>query len=313
MKLSALGIQAIPARLAPLIGKASFRLVRIEGQDRETGSTLSAVYLGSDDNLEFLRSHFFRSSQWEEVASRGLPIITGGSIRRWWRDSHLQLTDLPPLWRCFQRTDCDLVVPAWVAQKLVLPPLQHSERLWPLPRSLAREGERHIRRSDYSLVITDQPAEFEAFYDDLYLPYIRARFGSSAVVVERNRFLASAHGQHLALLRRSNAAVAGMLVKRRGSAMRFGWFGAATCPPPSGASEALDALVLRQAWLDGVKTVHFGNSRPVVTNGVFRYKARFGAVPVATRFPQARLGIGFPQSHAGVTAILAHHRLIVPA
>ena len=62
-------------------------------------------------------------------------------------------------------------------------------------------------------------------------------------------------------------------------------------PAPPGASEVLDVRVIEHAAGMGVRRAVLGHSRPSLADGVVRYKARFGAVIRATRFPQRVIGI----------------------
>ncbi len=300
----------LPERLAPLLGTTTFHAVSIQGRSREEGLPISAVYLGSGRNNAWLRNYFLAHAEVTDEELLHLPRIAKRALKSAWESAELRLTDLPPLWAALTPRSELLRVPAWIRQELRLPHLPSTPG-WPLPVSTAREVERHIRRHGYALTITREIKEIEDFYQGLYLPYIRQRHGSDAVLVERSRFLRESRGHTLAQLRSQGRTVAGMMLFRAGRRMRLGWFGALTGErAPKGLSETLDALVIRFAWMDGITCIDFGKSRPCLADGVFRYKARFGAVPMPARFPQAVLGISLPRSHPALLNSLRNRPLL---
>lgn len=304
-------LRELPARFAPLVGTTGFRCIRLHGYARDSHAPLVAVYLGNGANAAFLREYFFAWIEDKILIGDGAASCIGRAQRQAWQAADLQLSDVPPLWSRLPPGTADVRIPAWVSQKLNLGAMQDIHR-WPLPARTAREAERQIRQHDYSLALTRNPNEIEDFFHQFYEPYIRARFGPDGVVVSRSTFLNRSRGQTLAQLRQGGKPVAGMMLFGSGRTLRLGWFGAAQVPPPPGASEALDALVIRHAWLNGVRHLSFGNTRPCLSDGVFRYKARFGTAAVRTRFPQAALGIAAPHGHPAVMHALATQPLIRP-
>ncbi|MCC5958863.1 MAG: GNAT family N-acetyltransferase [Rhodobacteraceae bacterium] len=303
-------LQTLPARLAPLLGPRSFSVIRLSGTVHDGSSDLTALYLGNGTNREWLQRQFFRQATGEELCRPFIPSLPTSALARDWAGADLQLTDLPPVWSRLCGAQPALRIPAWIRQQMALPPLT-ANRAWPIPRPAAKEVERLIRRHDYSFALTRDAAAIRHFFHAYYEPYVRARYGTGAMVVSLKRFMRESQGGELAQLRAGREMVAGMMLFRRADRLRLGWFGCrAGARPPNGASEVLDALVLRHAWLDGVRQVSFGSSRPCLADGAFRYKRRLGASPVPARFPQAVLGIGFPARHPAVLECLRRRPMI---
>ena len=201
-------------------------------------------------------------------------------------------------------------MPAWVRQELRLSAPVHGLH-WPVPRRAAREVGRHLRRHGWTLELSTDERDLEGFYREYYLPYVTVRHGDDAVVVSWDHFLARAHGCAIAWLRQGQQRIAGMILFRRGNVLRFGWFGAVSCPAPAGASEVLDALVLRHCLEGGVTHVVLGNARPCEADGVFRYKRKLGATARSCPFPQSTLEIDARSGHSGVLACLRERPLLV--
>ena len=169
------------------------------------------------------------------------------------------------------------------------------------------------------MVVADVPAmidfttandAMEVFFRNLYRPYVQARFGTESHVDEEKTFMDRCRGQTLARLHAGDDWVAGLLLRQRGESLRLGRFGASSNPPSPGASEVLDTLVIRHGYAHGVRRIVMGDTRPCLSDGVLRYKARFGAAIRPTLFPQPTLCISVRGWSDAVTAALAEQPLI---
>lgn len=296
-------------QLRPLVGPMACRVLRLQGAARFSGEPLHAVYVGNGNNLSFLRELFFDASEETTLAEGIPPWGVGGALAKFGADAGLLLHELPPAWRWCAPRGAALRLPAWIGAELALPdPAGGQARA--LPRAVEREALRHQRREGYALEYADAVQDFRRFYAEFYRPYIATRFGDTAILVDEARFLARCRGARLARLMADGRWVAGMLALRNGAVLRLGWYAAASATPPRGASETLDALVIRDAWQDGVRRVILGNTRPCLVDGVLRYKLRLGAKLSPTRFPQPRLGITLRGAPAAALECLERQPLL---
>jgi hypothetical protein len=294
--------------LRNFVGATPFRLVPIQGTLAGLTESVRAVYCGTGTNQSFLADLIF--DRWETGSSQMLP--GGYAVRTACRrisDAHIVLTDLPPLWAWMAPAAGDIRFPAWMRQELQLPAdASGSRRL--LPRPVEREAARYRRRHDYRVDFTTDRAAMREFFHHYYQPYIRTRFGTGAIAVSEHEFLARAGGQVLARLHRGADWVMGVLLAHRGHTLRFGWFGAREDPPPPGASDVLDLACIERAHADGAHRIVLGHSRPVLTDGVVRYKSKFGARLLPTRFPQATLAIELRQHPMPIIERLNAHQIV---
>jgi len=261
---------------------------------------LAAVYAGTGQNLEFLRRLFAPGGPSNTLATLPSPIGLGASARRVLLDSdELLLGDLPPAWAAACGLPQDIAVPAWLRQQVSLPATGHL-----LPRHLRREVERLRRRFDFRVEFDNDPRRHAEFYDRHYRPHVAARFGPEAILVPRDYFLQRSASQMLACLYLDGQWVSGQLLAREGEVLRFGWYGSRHESLPVGSSEVLDAACFDFGRGHGVQRVVLGSTRPSRADGSYRYKAKFGAVPVATRLPETVLTVQVRRwSPAVVTAL----------
>jgi len=284
-------------------------VVALQGTARYGGEPLRALYAGAGNHLEFLRSLFFDQCEHRQTDRRASLLRHASAFTAQASAVDLCLLERPPLWARLLPARGAITLPAWVRQELALPRLMpESGRL--LPRLLEKEVRRHMRQQRYSVDFVSQPDALREFHRRYYRPYIESRFGAGAIVVPEPLFLRKGTGQVLARLHADGTWIAGLLLKQRGSTLRFGWFGQDRDPPPPGASETLDAACIRYAHEKGVRTVVMGNTRPCLADGVLRYKAKFGAHITATRFPQDELVIEVRRATPGVMQALDRQPLI---
>ncbi len=221
-------------------------------------------------------------------------------------DDDVVVAELPWLWRGLLPAGAALVFPAWVSQEIRA---ADGEPLV-IPASARKEAMRHVRREGYTVELADGAAAAPRFYHEYYRPYVAQRFGVGALVVDEARFRATARGMTLAKLVAGGEWVAGLLFRVAGGTLSLGWFGSRTLPPPAGASEALDAWVIGHAAERGARRAVLGHSRPSLADGVVRYKARFGAVIRATRFPQRMVAVDVRRPTRAVAGALNAARFV---
>lgn len=302
---------SLPKTLLPLALPVRTDIVQLRGPCKYGDETLDALYVGTQTNLDFLRNLFFRESRCEMLAAQRLPTLAARRCHdRYATRANLLLTDVPRLWHRTLGMKCEIELGAWIRQEIVLEN-RADPRIW--SRDTEKEIARHLRRRQYEIDVTTDPTEFLVFFHNLYRPYVESRFGSAAILVTEHAFVKASRGQILARVHAHGRLVAGMLLSQQRDSLRFGWFGAATNPPPNGVSEVLDAFCIRYARERGFKRVILGNSRPNLNDGVVRYKAKFGARIVPTLFPQTLLGIDILRWSEGIAKCLALQPLIAHA
>lgn len=286
--------------LATLAGPLAAPVERIVGQWRGSTERAEIAYAGSPETAAFVANALLSPIERRETVGRlDTPLaLRGREFEVACAGTDLAVVEVPPLWQSALPDDTQFRIPAWVSQEIRAAP----GGVIGLSSALRKEVRRHRRCEGYTIEFSRREADIRRFYLELYRPYVAARFGAGAVVVDEARFLATGRGMQLALLRAGGERVAGLLFRQRGPALALGWFGSSSLPPRSGASEVLDALVIERAAADGVRRVILGHSRPSLADGVVRYKSRFGAVVRPTRFPQRVIGLAVRRPSAALGA-----------
>jgi len=261
---------------------------RLVGRLPGSASPVAMLCAGAPSTADFVAGALLEVEERTVVGRLGSPLeLRSAAFRRLCSGADLVAMEVPRVWRACLPEGTQLRMPAWVSQEL------HAagRPSVTLPAQIRKEVRRHSRRNAYELRFSTDLSDVRRFYATLYRPYVTARFGTGAVLVDEEQFLAVSRGMTLAMLTADGDWVAGMLLRQRGDTLHLGWFGSASVPPRAGASEVLDARSIEWGAANGIGRVIMGHSRPSLADGVVRYKSRFGATVQPTRFPQRTIGL----------------------
>lgn len=295
-------------------GTFAVDVVRLQGCDPATGERLALIYIGDGADLDYVRDLAFPSGAIATgLERRRSPLAVRALLRRHGTGADIVVIDtrlaierlIVP--RAFHR------LPRWVKQTLAVggPERALHARVGTSTLAWAR---RVFRRYGYriDLAATDQGRM--QFFQELYRPFLRARFGADAIVVDEDRFRHETRGAGVLRLWSGNEVVAGALVRAVGTELQIVWFGARTDAVDRGLkgfADALDYAALCLARRGGFERLHFGSSRPSLADGVLRYKQKWGATPALGRLPRADLRLAVDPASAAARGFLSRARLIV--
>ena len=273
--------------IASLATPLALPVQRLEGRLFGSGNPVTLVCAGAPSTADFVAGALCEVVQRTHVGHLRNPFgLRGDEFRDLCAGADMVTMEVPRAWQACLPAGTHLRMPAWVSQEL-----RAARSPYTLPAPILKEVRRHSRRNAYELGFSTDVHDIRRFYANLYRPYVVARFGAGAVLVDEPQFLAASRGMTLAMLSAAGDWVAGLLLQQRGSTLHLGWFGSASMPPRAGASEVLDACSIEWGIARGVDRVVMGHSRPSLADGVVRYKSRFGATVRPTRFPQRTIGL----------------------
>src|SRR5262245_3445617 len=157
----------------------------------------------------------------------------------------------------------------------------------PLDASIGREpgrGSRHeevrrARRLALACRPTSAPHDWADFRRSLYEPYTRRRFGELFIDVPAYVLRHARRQGRLLLLEDRGRAVAGAVLERWGGDARVLVFGVETDGPtrPTTLLAACYYHAIAYALAAGVMRFSLGTTRPTLSDGVLRYKRKWGA------------------------------------
>jgi hypothetical protein len=261
-------------RLAHL-HRVRYRVRRLEGVTA-AGLPFVGVLATDEHSARYWRGLLFAGAVREEIVAtvRALAVprvaerLAGGADLSLWQVS----------WPASLLVRRQALVPSWVP--LWLPTDRPLDAIITGDRSgrAARKNDvRRIERLELSARLVQDPAAWDRFRRELYEPYVRGRFGDLGVVLPPHAFRHARRHGWLLLLDSGTETRSGALLEPHGEELRVLAFGA------SGSGAAAQAGVeacyyhsLRLAVERGFRRLALGSARPVLTDGVLRYKRKWG-------------------------------------
>lgn len=205
--------------------------------------------------------------------------------------SHILLISAPPFAN-------RLFVPDWISGDSDLIEQQelenHSKSRQRDRRLLVRNGIDHLVTTDFSAL--------NYFYDQMYVPHIKAAHGDAALFMSRDKMLQYVHDSkgELLVIRLHGKAVAGSFVVYEKNAPRLFSGGVLDRDQGllrKGVGSAIYLLSFDHLRSKGYKVVNMGRTRPFLSDGGLYFKQRFGL----TLTDVSRTGMLLP-SHARTPA-----------
>ncbi len=131
-----------------------------------------------------------------------------------------------------------------------------------------------------SSVLSEDPSDLEVFYHQMFVPYSVARFGKRAVIDTFQQMKTLFTGGFLIFILKNGERIAGVLCragKQRLTYFRAGIMNGDEAMLECGAMTAVYYYMMDYAVKNGLHELDALGSKPFLNDGVYRYKASWGA------------------------------------
>jgi GNAT acetyltransferase-like protein len=265
------------ARRVARLGRTRYPLRRLEGP--VPGSTAKLVCLLAADDLStrWWTSTLFGAPPAEEILGE-IPVLRiPAAARRLSADADIALWQAPwPVCALATGARVPSWLPLWLETDRPLDAVISGDRSG---RAGRKNDVRRVQRLGLQVRLATDTRAYDAFRRDLYEPYVRQRFGDLLVVLPRHAFQHARRHGWLLLAEHEGRPLGGAVIERWGRHPRVLVFGVDTSAEiPSGTLlEACYYHAIRFAVDRGFRRLSLGTCRPVLTDGVLRYKRKWGA------------------------------------
>ena len=153
-------------------------------------------------------------------------------------------------------------------------------------------AERRVRRAGLTPRPSDDPRDFDLFYESMYVPFARARFDDAAVVRPREALRRRLRQGALFWVEQAGRPVAGYVVERQGRVLHLLIFGTDLGPVLArelGLMSAIRIFAAEHAAATGAELLDLGGSMPWLADGSLRSKHLWGTGLVRTRWSNGAL------------------------
>jgi hypothetical protein len=175
----------------------------------------------------------------------------------------------------------------------------------------ARYFLRQMQKNETTYEVTRDPKAFEYFYSNMYLPYIKNRYGNRAFSMSHEDMVGKLGCSELFFLTVRGERVAGDILLYEGGRPRAWSTGVKDGDPSyvkAGAMKALGYLRSQYLAKRGYKTLHMGGSRPFLLDGVLRHKREL-RVRICDH-TKRYFSLGLTEDSVGAAAFVANNPFI---
>lgn len=173
------------------------------------------------------------------------------------------------------------LAPKWM--RLCLSPVDHPDalisRLTGDAGNSVRKNVRKMKERGFSSEVTTDPAWMDRFYHRMFVPYALQRFGKLSDIESYERLKGVFEYGFGMIVRLDGREVGGALLFPRGSSLWFHRMGIVDGDQSlnrEGFSTALYYDMIALAHEQGFESMDFGHCRPFASDGVLRYKLKWG-------------------------------------
>ena len=251
----------------------------ISGREKTTGETVRTFYFGSQRSLDHIIDRLYDEHSVERRESKLRAWTVNRHVRLAQASADLLIVDLPWPYSRFVREQGFIRVPGWVIQEVKLP-AAWDDVVAGFRKNTRTTDLRKIRKFKLSYRLTNDLQEIDRFYESMYAPYAVHRFGKLVALGSREEIARAAKRGALLQVMEGKRAVAGVIVMPRRLTMHFLWFGLPLDLEEPIADAALSGLYyfsLQHAHRQKCAELHLSYTLPLLNDGVYRYKRKWGA------------------------------------
>lgn len=246
------------------------------GRCAATGERAAVLAAGGGADVDYLLQRFFDGPVETEARGRvPLPRLPG-HLMRLRGDCDLTIARMDRLAARALLGSEYLRLPDWLGTLLPVPrDLESHTRLL---RSVSSDVQR-VRQNDLDWCVSRSPGDFEHFYHRMYLPFARRRHGALVVPRSIHQMRRVFRAGCLLWVTHRGQRVSAILLMPIGNVLKFvvlGTIDGSPEPVKLGGLSALYLFSLRYAAERGLAAVDFGGVRPCLSDGVLRYKRKWG-------------------------------------
>ena len=256
----------------------SLETLLVDGIEPATGTPLRILYVGQFDNYAFSVGRMVTDHRLVERRT-GIPAFRAGScFNDWIECAAILVMDVELLYCMMLRRKPFMRVPAWVRQKYSVPGTWH-EVLQSFRTNTRRTDLRKIRKYGLEYRISRSEDDFHRFYHRMYVPYLKKRFDREVIIEPEWKVLRQCRKGELMQVVRDGQVVACALLHRGEGRLAYVWVGVPDDLEGDlyrGAFSALYYFSILYAYEQGCHEVDFLGSRPLLDDGLFRYKRKWG-------------------------------------
>ncbi|MBI4650183.1 hypothetical protein HY745_02645 [Candidatus Desantisbacteria bacterium] len=252
---------------------------KFHGKSKLNGIEFVFIYAGSDDIYHnYFAEEFFSPGYKKEFIGYHLFWNIRNFMRKNFPECILIFVEFNIFTNYLFKKQPSFKIPSWLEMEIDISlPMN-------LMRKLRRSGyldiQRHIRKYNLNFEVTTSQIQFENFYYNMHLPYIKKRHLNIAIIDSYSDFMKICKNSELFIFKKENETAGGMIVEYKNNGVFFRRLGI-----ENGNEAYLKAGIIGAAYYftiiemqkKGYKKINIGGTRAFLNNGLTKYKLGLSA------------------------------------
>jgi hypothetical protein len=272
---------------------ASLRACRAEaavfrGKERQSGEAVRVFYAGNRENLGFILQRLF-SEYAQEGRAKKVPAV---AVRRLAKEhaaeADLLFLDLELLYCRIMSGAGFIRIPQWVRQRYRVPDSWQAV-LGSFRKNTRATDLRKVRKYGFTYALTRAESDFQSFYHRMHKPYLESRYEDLVIIEPEWKFMRQCRKGELMQIVRGGQVLGGVLLHRSDKRLAYVWVGVREgleAELMKGVFSAMYYFTLLHGYEGGFDEVDFLGTRPLVNDGLFRYKRKWGTYVADSPVPR---------------------------
>lgn len=265
--------------------------MRIYAKEGSAGTpSPGIVYIGNMENLDWLEDSMLDGAELSE--NRNIRLANCGQEVRKWEGRAIVVVDINRMLTSFLPAGGHTSYP-WVRQVVYMDSIEYKSRR----RNIMSELRRIIRQQQFAFGMTSDPKDVIYFFEKLYLPFVRYRFGNSAHPRNLSELLKAVNNGFVVQVFHKGEWIAGDVFRVCRGEIQV--LASGLLPDYQQASRrrartVINPFLFEWASGKGYRKINLLRSRANLQDGVFSSKAHRGATPEIDSWPHSALQIYAP-------------------
>ena len=247
----------------------------VSGNERSSHLPLSVcIYAATTENRIYLQNLIFGSSFQARFVGRTWLWKVLTKTPRAAVGCSLVIADVHERHLSLAGAKAGVVIPAWVRGYVDLPRGPEV-----MNRDSVKDIQRRIRRLGLEFEVVRDLKSFEYFYQNMYLPYSKGRYGDGAVLKTKEDIKADFEKGELILIKKQGEYISGMLLSYDGELATMPYLGVLDGSwelVSEGAISSGYEFALQHLEAIGCRKLIVGQSRAFLKDGVLQFKKKYG-------------------------------------
>lgn len=271
----------------------SFRVCRckavcLEGKERITGEPVRLFYFGHGENYDFILKRLYSDYRTLKVEKD----IWAFNIKKWIKKYSEQVDmivcDVNLFYERMLPRGEYIKIPHWIRQQYNVPDSWEAV-MQSFRKNTKKTDLRKVRKYKFTYAISTSEADYKTFYHTMHVPYLEKRFDDLVIIEPESKFLRQCRKGHLMQIYREDEVVAAVLLHMADGRLAYVWVGVPeniVGDMFNGAFSALYYYTILHGYENGCREIDFLGTRPVLNDGLFRYKRKWGTHVCTSPIPR---------------------------